>query len=80
MIPNTHPYVAWYIKQRSKNYVMSCRPVVAWNEDGQPLVVDEDEKSDPRLVPARSVHGFDGLTVMQFDPNEDNAEIIEGQA
>ncbi len=79
MIPNTHPYVAWYTKQRRKDYVMSHRPVVAWNEDGQPLVVDEDEKADPRLVPARSIPGFDGLTVMEFDPSEDNFEIIEGQ-
>ncbi len=70
MIPNTQPYVALYVHRRPDALVFIRRPVVAWNENGRPLVVDETNLHDPVIEPAHTLAGFQGLRVEEFDTSK----------
>lgn len=75
MIPNTQPYVALYVRKVADGLMFTRRPVVAWNESGRPLVVDETNLHDPVIEPAHTIAGFQGLRIEKFDGTASHQEI-----
>ncbi|MET9810867.1 hypothetical protein [Streptomyces halstedii] len=59
MIPAQHPYEANYKQQVDGRTVYRSKPVIAWDDEGQALVVDE---RSGRLVPANDRRTFTGLS------------------
>ncbi|GAA2955051.1 hypothetical protein [Streptomyces enissocaesilis] len=59
MIPAQHPYEANYKQEEDGRTVYRSKPVIAWNDEGQALVVDE---RNGRLVPANNGRTFTGLS------------------
>ncbi|MFE7579487.1 hypothetical protein ACFU5Z_32545 [Streptomyces sp. NPDC057521] len=59
MIPAQHPYEANYQQERDGRKVYRSKPVIAWDDEGQALVVDE---RSGRLVPANNDRMFIGLS------------------
>lgn len=59
MIPAQHPYEANYKQEENGRTVYRSKPVIAWDDEGQALVVDE---RSGRLVPADSGRTFTGLS------------------
>ncbi|MFI6530170.1 hypothetical protein [Streptomyces uncialis] len=59
MIPAQHPYEARYKQEENGRTVHSSKPVIAWDDEGQALVVDE---RSGRLVPANNGRTFTGLS------------------
>ncbi|MCX4971048.1 hypothetical protein OHA98_41280 [Streptomyces sp. NBC_00654] len=59
MIPAQHPYEANYKQEANGRTVYRSKPVIAWDDEGQALVVDE---RSGRLVPADSGRNFTGLS------------------
>ncbi|MER7043025.1 hypothetical protein ACIF6H_35050 [Streptomyces microflavus] len=59
MIPAQHPYEAKYKQEVDGRTVYRSKPVIAWDDEGQALVVDE---RSGRLVPANNGRPFIGLS------------------
>lgn len=59
MIPAQHPYQAHYKQEERGRTLFTCKPVIAWDDEGQALVVDE---RTGRLVPANNGRAFTGLS------------------
>ncbi|MFE0201248.1 hypothetical protein ACFWZS_30850 [[Kitasatospora] papulosa] len=59
MIPAQHPYEANYKHEENGRTVFRSKPVIAWDDEGQALVVDE---RSGRLVPANNRRTFTGLS------------------
>ncbi|MEV2255962.1 hypothetical protein AB0I94_36315 [Streptomyces sp. NPDC050147] len=59
MIPAQHPYEANYKQEEGGRTVYRSKPVIAWDDEGQALVVDE---RSGRLVPANNGRAFTGLS------------------
>ncbi|WAE70649.1 hypothetical protein OUQ49_33345 (plasmid) [Streptomyces cavourensis] len=59
MIPAQHPYRARYEQEEGGRTVYRSKPVIAWDDEGQALVVDE---RSGRLVPANNGRTFTGLS------------------
>ncbi|MFC9948478.1 hypothetical protein [Streptomyces pratensis] len=59
MIPAQHPYQADYQQEVEGRTVYRSKPVIAWDDEGQALVVDE---RSGRLVPANNGRTFTGLS------------------
>ncbi|WP_055558781.1 hypothetical protein [Streptomyces luridiscabiei] len=59
MIPAQHPYEANYQQEVDGRTVFRSKPVIAWDDEGQALVVDE---RNGRLVPANNGRTFTGLS------------------
>ncbi|MFD8288011.1 hypothetical protein ACFV2B_07225 [Streptomyces lavendulae] len=59
MIPAQHPYEANYKQVEDGRTVYRSKPVIAWNDEGEALVVDE---RNGRLVPANNGRTFTGLS------------------
>ncbi|WP_228184054.1 hypothetical protein [Streptomyces anulatus] len=59
MIPAQHPYRANYQQEKGGGMVPRSKPVIAWDDEGQALVVDE---RSGRLVPANNGRNFTGLS------------------
>ncbi|MFE9797044.1 hypothetical protein ACFYRL_35590 [Streptomyces goshikiensis] len=59
MIPAQHPYEAKYKQEDGGRTVYRSKPVIAWDDEGQALVVDE---RSGRLVPANNGRAFTGLS------------------
>ncbi|MEU0990291.1 hypothetical protein [Streptomyces sp. NPDC005953] len=59
MIPAQHPYEAHYKQEEGGRTVHRSKPVIAWDDEGQALVVDE---RSGRLVPANNGRAFTGLS------------------
>ncbi|MFJ4274035.1 hypothetical protein ACIP29_26160 [Streptomyces coelicoflavus] len=59
MIPARHPYEARYKQEENGRTVFRSKPVIAWDDEGQALVVDE---RTGRLVPANNGRTFTGLS------------------
>ncbi|MCX5115413.1 hypothetical protein OOK13_44745 [Streptomyces sp. NBC_00378] len=59
MIPAQHPYEANYKQEVDGRTVYRSKPVIAWDDEGQALVVDE---RSGRLVPANNQRTFTGLS------------------
>ncbi|WP_393063402.1 hypothetical protein [Streptomyces sp. LN549] len=59
MIPAQHPYEAHYKQEEDGRTVYSSKPVIAWDDEGQALVVDQ---RNGRLVPANNGRAFTGLS------------------
>ncbi|MFW3464294.1 hypothetical protein ACN24K_29865 [Streptomyces microflavus] len=55
MIPAQHPYEAKYKQEVDGRTVYRSKPVIAWDDEGQALVVDE---RSGRLVPANNGRPF----------------------
>ncbi|MEU5557948.1 hypothetical protein AB0H47_17745 [Streptomyces globisporus] len=63
MIPAQHPYRADYQQEVGGRTVYSSKPVIAWDDEGQALVVDE---RSGRLVPANNGRTFTGLSKGEY--------------
>ncbi|MEW2071885.1 hypothetical protein [Streptomyces sp. NPDC007346] len=59
MIPAQHPYQADYQQEENGRTSYRSKPVIAWDDEGQALVVDE---RSGRLVPANNGRTFTGLS------------------
>ncbi|MFF8556605.1 hypothetical protein ACF058_27720 [Streptomyces sp. NPDC015501] len=59
MIPAQHPYEANYQQEENGRTVYRSKPVIAWDDEGQALVVDE---RSGRPVPANNGRPFTGLS------------------
>ncbi|MFD8956559.1 hypothetical protein ACWFRT_33555 [Streptomyces anulatus] len=59
MIPAQHPYQAEYQQVKGGRTIYWSKPVIAWDDEGQALVVDE---RSGRLVPANNGRTFTGLS------------------
>ncbi|MGA4979329.1 hypothetical protein [Streptomyces cinereoruber] len=59
MIPAQHPYQANYRQEEDGGTVYRSKPVIAWDGEGQALVVDE---RTGQLVPANNGRAFVGLS------------------
>ncbi|WP_327180311.1 hypothetical protein OG599_34545 (plasmid) [Streptomyces sp. NBC_01335] len=59
MIPAQHPYKAIYTQEVDGRVAFSSKPVIAWDDEGRALVVDE---RSGRLVPANNGRTFTGLS------------------
>lgn len=64
MIPATHPHEARFAHENGAGRTTySYKPVIAWNDDGQPLVAGKRS-----LVPAHSLTNFDGIVSPDVSP------------
>lgn len=59
MIPARHPHEAHYKQEEGGRTVYRSKPVIAWDDEGQALVVDE---RSGRLVPANNGRTFTRLS------------------
>ncbi|MGW0779049.1 hypothetical protein ACWD01_36920 [Streptomyces sp. NPDC002835] len=59
MIPAQHPYEAHYKQEEDGRTGFRSKPVIAWDDEGQALVVDE---RTGQLVPANNGRTFTGLS------------------
>jgi hypothetical protein len=59
VIPAQHPYEATYKQEENGRTVYRSKPVIAWDDEGEALVVDE---RSGRLVPANNGRTFVGLS------------------
>lgn len=59
MIPAQHPYEANYRQEKDGRTVYRSKPVIAWDDEGRALVVDE---RSGRLVPANNGPTFAGIS------------------
>lgn len=57
MIPATSPYRAAFKLNNTGDTYYEYMPVIAWDDEGNPLVVCDDGKSQ-RLLPARTYNNF----------------------
>jgi hypothetical protein len=59
MIANPRPeLVARYAHEDAAGTYFTIRPIIAWDDNGEPLVVSD---TSGRLMPARNVAGFAGV-------------------
>ncbi|WP_331736549.1 hypothetical protein OG426_54770 (plasmid) [Streptomyces canus] len=59
MIPAEQPYEARYKHEKNGKATYTSKPVIAWDDDGQALIVDE---RTGRLVPASNDGSFLGVS------------------
>jgi hypothetical protein len=62
LIPAQHPYEAHYKHESNDRTHFTSKPVIAWDEEGRPLVL---HSTSHRLVPAASYSNFHGVSEAQ---------------